>query len=628
MTDLGAAAKLRAAFELSPTILAVSGLESGRFIEVNDAFVRTLGYAREEIVGRSIDELNLWVEPEVRRRGLAGMRVGQPVRNMEARFRTKSGGEVVTIANADLVEVDGQVCVLTALIDITARVRAEQALRESEERFAQAFNANPLPMTITSVPEGRHLAVNDAAVRHGGYAREEMLGRTTVELGMWAAPEERERLMDALRTQGSARDFEMVFTTRSGEPRYLLVSCQIITYGGAPAVLTVALDITERKQFEAVQESRRSEAETLARAKDEFLAMLGHELRNPLATITNALAVLDRMAGGDELRRFTGIIRRQTGHLSRLVDDLLDIARLTSGKIELRLETVDLRDVAVRSLDALREAGRASQHDVAVEGEPVRVEGDPARLEQVTTNLLDNALKYTPPGGRIRVVTGQAHAAAVLRVRDTGVGIAPNLLPLVFDLFVQEPQALDRARGGLGLGLTLVKRLVELHGGSVGVASDGPGLGSEFTIRLPLAEQAARQDGGGGQDSAVTAGRRCVAIVEDHPDARESLSLLLELAGHHVEQFEDAPSVLASLPDLALDVALIDLGLPGMDGYELARAIRGMPATRGLFLVALTGYGQAEDRQKAIDSGFDVHLTKPVDPQTLETLLAGLPAPR
>jgi PAS domain S-box-containing protein len=628
MTDLGAAAKLRAAFELSPTILAVSGLESGRFIEVNDAFVRTFGYAREDIVGRSIDELNLWVEPEVRRRGLAGMRVGQPVRDMEARFRTKSGGEVVAIANADLVEVDGQVCVLTALIDITARVRAVRALRESEERFAQAFNANPLPMTITSVPEGRHLAVNDAAVRHGGYAREEMLGRTTVELGMWSAPEEREQLMEALRMHGSARDFEMVFRTKSWDLRHLLVSCQIITYGGAPAVLTVALDITERKQFETLQEARRAEAETVARAKDEFLAMLGHELRNPLATITNALAVLDRMAGGDELRRFTGIIRRQTGHLSRLVDDLLDIARLTSGKIELRLETVDLRDVAIRSLDALREAGRTAQHDVSIEGESVRVEGDPARLEQVTTNLLDNALKYTPPGGRIRVFTGQANADAVLRVRDTGVGIAPNLLPLVFDLFVQEPQALDRARGGLGLGLTLVKRLVELHGGSVGVASDGPGLGTEFTIRVPLAGQAASQDGGGGQDSAATAGRRRVAIVEDNPDARESLSLLLELAGHHVEQFEDASAALANLANLRLDVALIDLGLPGMDGYELARAIRRMPATRGLFLVALTGYGQSEARQKALDSGFDVHLTKPVDPQTLESLLAGLPTPR
>ncbi len=628
MTDLGAAAKLRAAFELSPTILAVSGLQSGRFIEVNEAFLRTLGYTRDEIVGRRIDELNLWVDPDVRMQGLAGMREGQPVRNMEARFRTKSGGEIVAIANADLVEVDGQTCVLTALMDITARVRAEQALRESEERFAQAFNANPLPMTVTSLPDGRHLAVNDAAVRHSGYTRDEMVGRTTVELGMWVDPQAREQLMAAVRTDGGARDFEMVFRTKSGAVRHLLVSLEIITYGGSPAVLTVALDITERKHFEAMQEARRAEAETLARAKDEFLAMLGHELRNPLATITNALAVMDRIAGGDDLGRFTGIIRRQTVHLTRLVDDLLDIARLTSGKIGLRLETVDLHDIALRSLDALREAGRTSQHDVAVEGESVRVEGDPARLEQITTNLLDNALKYTPSGGRVRVATGRLHGDAVLSVRDTGVGIAPNLLPIVFDLFVQEPQALDRARGGLGLGLTLVKRLVELHGGSVGVASDGPGRGSEFTIRLPLADEPGGQKGGDEGATAVRAGRRRVVIVEDHPDARESLTLLLELAGHQVQGFEDAATALARMADLEVDVALIDVGLPGMDGYDLARAIRGVPARRDLYLVALTGYGQTEDRQRALDAGFDVHLTKPVDPDTLERVLAQLPTPR
>jgi CheY-like chemotaxis protein len=334
------------------------------------------------------------------------------------------------------------------------------------------------------------------------------------------------------------------------------------------------------------------------------------------------------MAGGDDLARFTGIIRRQTVHLTRLVDDLLDVARLTSGKIELRFETVDLRDVAARSLDAMRAAGRTAQHDVRVEGEPVRVQGDPARLEQVVTNLLDNALKYTPAGGQVRLLTGRSHGDAVLRVRDTGDGIAPGLLPLVFDLFVQEPQALDRARGGLGLGLTLVKRLVELHGGSVTVASEGLGRGSEFTVRLPAAEDAGALDRRAAASAAAGAGQRRVLIVEDNADARESLSLLLQLAGHHVETCEDGPSALAALPTLALDVALIDVGLPGMDGYSLARTVRQTAALRDLYLVALTGYGQAEDRQKARDAGFDVHMTKPVDPQALETLLARVPSRR
>jgi CheY-like chemotaxis protein len=213
-------------------------------------------------------------------------------------------------------------------------------------------------------------------------------------------------------------------------------------------------------------------------------------------------------------------------------------------------------------------------------------------------------------------------------VRDTGVGIAPNLLPIVFDLFVQEPQALDRARGGLGLGLTLVKRLVELHGGSVGVASDGPGQGSEFTIRLPLAGGAGGRDGNDGATATVRAGRRRVVIVEDNPDARESLSLLLQLAGHQVQEFEDAAAALAHLADREVDVAIIDVGLPGMDGYELARAVRRVPTTRNQQHVAHTGYWPSEDRQKALDAGFDVHLTKPVDSETLETVLARLPAPR
>jgi len=634
MTDLGAAAKLRAAFELSPTILAVTDLEHGTFVEVNDAFLRATGYAREEVIGRPVPALGLWVDPGQRERGLAGLRAGHPVRGLEARFRTKTGEEIVTIANADIVAVEGRQYVLTALIDITDRVRAEAALRESEQRFAQAFHANPLPMSIVSLRDGRHLDVNEAAVRHSGYTREEMLGRTKPDLGLWVAPDERQRLLERLRAEGRARDFEVTFRAKGGEHRRLLVNSEVITYGGEPAVLSVSLDITERSELEARREARRAEAETLARAKDEFLAMLGHELRNPLGTITNALGALNRLVDDAAVRRLADIIGRQTGHLARLVDDLLDVARVTSGKIELRPERVDLRALAARCLDALVEARRTAEHDVAVQGEAVAVHGDPARLEQVISNLVDNALKYTPPGGRVRVTVGRRGHEAVLSVRDSGAGIRPDLLPRIFDLFVQEPQALDRARGGLGLGLTLVKRLVELHGGSVAAASDGPGRGSEFTVRLPVAAGAAAAASppaaapppAAGPPEPVD-GRRRVLVVEDNADARESLRLLLEMAGHEVETCEDAPGGLARLATFRPDVALIDVGLPGVDGYALARLARDTPHGRRARLVALTGYGQADDRRRALAAGFDVHVTKPVDPARLEALIAALPAP-
>jgi PAS domain S-box-containing protein len=535
---------------------------------------------------------------------------------MECRFRVKSGEERVTVLSADIVMFDGEACILSALTDITDRTRAEAALRESERRFMVAFHANPLPMSITSLRDHRHLEVNEAAVRHSGYPREEMLGHTKPQLGFWVTTEQRERLLRLLHTEGRVRDLEVTFRTRGGEERQLLVNSEVITFEGEPAVLSVSLDITERKLYE---ESLRAANQ----AKDEFLAMLGHELRNPLGTLANAVAVLERLPGDETMRHVVAIIGRQTGHLGRLVDDLLDVARATSGKIELLRRPVELHALAGRCVDALAQAGRTERHAVVLEGAPVYVDGDAARLEQVLNNLLDNALKYTPGSGRVTVTTERVGETAVLRVRDTGQGIRTDLLARVFDLFVQEPQSLDRSRGGLGLGLALVKRLVELHGGSVAVWSAGPGQGSEFTVRMPavpapVGEGAATAAAG---PQPVSARSRRVLVVEDSPDARQSLRLLLELAGHEVETSEDGPGGLAKVQAFRPDVALIDLGLPGMDGYAVAREMRRRPETRGVRLVAVTGYGQAEDRRRALAAGFDLHITKPVDASMLDEML-------
>jgi len=617
MMDSAWAARLQAVFELSPTILTVTGLDDGRIIEVNDAFLLATGFSREEVIGRPVPDIAVWVDPGQREAGLAELRAGRSVRNVEARFRGKNGREIIAVANADVVVIEGRPRVLTALIDITDRVRAEAAMRESERRFAQLFHANPLPMTIVSMRTHRHLDVNEAAVRHSGYSREEMLGRTKPELGFWVAPGQRDDLLQQLFATGHAHDFEVTFRTKTGEARQLLTNSEVITYEGEPAVLSVSVDITERKQLETQREARREEAESLTKAKDEFLAILSHELRNPLGAISNALGVLDRLATTQELRKVVGIVDRQTTRLTRLVDDLLDVARVTSGKIALRLEPVDLLELTERCVRGFRDAGRAREHQLVVEGDSVLVHGDLARLEQVVNNLLDNALKYTSAGGEIRLTTERAGGDAILRVRDTGEGIRSELGVRVFDLFVQEPQALDRSRGGLGLGLALVKQLVELHGGTVAVTSLGHGHGSEFVVQLPAIAARAANEPTGAPPSSAPGRRRRVLIVEDNADAREGLRLLLAYAGHEVETAEDASSGLEKLKSFQPEIALIDIGLPGVDGYALARMARQAAEAQATYLVALTGYGQAEDRQKALAAGFDTHMTKPVDPAKL-----------
>jgi PAS domain S-box-containing protein len=628
-SDLSIEAKLRAAFELSPTILAITTAGEGRLLDVNEAFTRLHGYPRDEVIGRTVSELNLWVDPEQRRQALATIQAGSPVRNLEVRLRTKGGQERVCILNADAVVIDGRRCILTALTDITDRVRAEQALRESEQRFLLAFHANPLPMTITRWSDGVHLEVNDAALRHSGYTREELLGRTKADLGFWATPEQRGAMLAQLERHGGVRDFEATFRRRDGQLRQLLVNSQPMTFGGVRAVLNVSVDITERMALEAENRARRQEAEALAeslrradRAKDEFLAMLGHELRNPLGTIRNAIAVLDASPRGEREQQVLAVVRRQAGQLARLVDDLLDVGRLTSGKVRLQRETVDLHALARRCIEALAQSGRSAAHEVTLGGGPAYTSGDPARLEQVVNNLLDNALKYTPAGGRVTVHTATADDTITLTVRDTGRGIERELLPHVFDLFVQEPRGLDRPGGGLGLGLAVVRQLVELHGGEVAATSPGPAGGSAFTVRLPASAPAPVATERGGPRAPGP--RRRVLVVEDNEDAREMLRMLLEAGGHEVATSADGPDGLAQLQSFRPDVALVDVGLPGLDGYTLARMVRSHPAINTVRLVALTGYGQAEDRARALAAGFDRHVTKPVDPVVLEQLLRGL----
>jgi CheY-like chemotaxis protein/nitrogen-specific signal transduction histidine kinase len=362
------------------------------------------------------------------------------------------------------------------------------------------------------------------------------------------------------------------------------------------------------------------------RTKDEFLAMLSHELRNPLGAISSASAFLQR-AGEAPTQRAAAvaIIGRQVKQMTRLVDDLLDVSRVTSGKISLSRRPVDLAEIVTRALGAMRSAGRLDEHDVREDLSAVWVDADEARIEQVVSNLVGNAVKYTPAGGRITVRTYQRDGDAVLDVEDTGVGLDPDLASRVFDLFVQGVQPLDRQAGGLGIGLTLVRRLVEMHGGQVDVRSDGTGRGSRFSVILPRLPQ---PSGRGVEqphipENAVWSApeHRRVLVIEDNDDARLSLTAALMEYGYEVTAASDGVAGLEAASRTKPEVAIVDIGLGVMDGFEVARRLRSQSDRSVRLLVALSGYGHATARQQAFDSGFDVHLTKPVPPERLVGLI-------
>jgi len=379
----------------------------------------------------------------------------------------------------------------------------------------------------------------------------------------------------------------------------------------------------DRQAEELLQESNQR--------KDEFLAMLAHELRNPLAPIRNAAQILRlHSKGNSKLEWARAVIERQSRHLTRLVDDLLDVSRIVRGQIALEIASVDLRDVVKHALETSRPLlkERKQQLTVAVPDVELRLDADLTRLSQVFANLLINAAKYTPEGGRIWLEAAESSGEALVCVRDTGVGISAALLPYVFDLFTQGTRTPDRAQGGLGIGLTLVKKIVEMHGGSVAARSPGPGLGSEFSVYLPL-RQATVIITRVPEEHAVSklAARHVrVLVVDDNVDAAESIAMLISLAGHEVRSVHDAQDALDAAQSFQPHLVLLDIGLPGMDGYEVARRLRSQQALEGLRLVAVTGYGQQSDRERVLEAGFDQHLVKPVEPEALQSLL-GLMAP-
>lgn len=360
------------------------------------------------------------------------------------------------------------------------------------------------------------------------------------------------------------------------------------------------------------------------RRKDEFLATLAHELRNPLAPIRTGLHILRTGGTSEQNTRVREMMERQLVHLVRMVDDLLDISRVTLGKVTLKRERVDFRTVLHSALETTRPLIEAGAHELAVRlpQDPFPLDVDPTRLAQILANLLNNAAKYTPRGGRIQLSAAAEQDQLVVRVTDTGVGIPADMLPRVFDLFTQVGRSIEHSQGGLGLGLTLVRRLVEMHGGSIDAQSPGVGLGSTFTLRLPLAPSSPESASDADDGKADSAPILRILVVDDNEDAAESLAMLLSLSGHQMRIAHSGEAALIAVREFEPDVAFIDIGLPGLNGYEVARRLRADPDTRTtLRLIALTGWGTDEDRKRAYAAGFDFHLVKPADLDGITAIL-------
>ena len=368
-----------------------------------------------------------------------------------------------------------------------------------------------------------------------------------------------------------------------------------------------------------------AQREQAVKLRDEFLAMLAHELRNPLAPMSNALHIL-RLSKTEDTNALKSIeiLERQVGHVVRMVDDLMDVARLERGKVALKPARVDLNAVVSSALESGLLTAQQRGHHVSVRfgADALPVDGDAVRLEQIVCNLVNNAAKFTPRPGEIRVSTSIQAAFALLSVEDDGVGFQPGAAERLFDPFLQVNPTFERSAGGLGLGLTIVRRLAELHGGSVQASSAGPDKGSRFVVRIPLAEGKIETAAQAERSAPPRTRRRRIVVIEDNPDIRETLRMLLDLWGHEVAMASDGRSGVARVIEDRPDVALIDVGLPGMNGYEVARAIRGSPAANGTRLIAVTGYGQPSDRELALQAGFDMHVLKPISPSVLERLLA------
>jgi PAS domain S-box-containing protein len=598
----------------------------GRYVYANEAAEKAFRTTIARLYGRTDDQV---FPPET---------AAQFRRNDRQALQSTTGVKVIeTLEQADgvvhhsvvskfpIAGPDGKKALIGGIaIDITDLKRAEDALKQSEVQFRTLADSIP-QLAWMARPDGAIFWYNRRWYDYTGATPE------TMEGWGWQSvldPELLPRVLARYRTAiAGGQPWEDTFPIRrhDGAMRWHLSRALPVhdEHGTVVRWFGTNTDITDRMEMEAALK----EAD---RRKDEFLATLAHELRNPLAPIRNALYLMAHPPqNGQSFETERAMAERQVVHLARLVDDLMDIARISRGKIELRKEPVDLKKLVGRAVDSVRSMLEERGHALTVRlpDDPVTLEADPTRLEQVLGNLLNNAAKYTEPGGRIELTAGREGREVVVSVRDSGIGIAPAMVHRIFEMFVQAVPQSGRSQGGLGIGLNLVKTLVEMHGGTIEARSAGIGHGSEFILRLPAlaanTEQPTAPDSPAHAASPAALASRRVLVVDDNVDAARSLARLLSrIYGQQVRTAHDGFSALEEASSFLPEIVLLDIGMPGMDGYELARRLRARPESESALLVALTGWGQESDREKSLAAGINVHMVKPVDPDELRRLLA------
>ena len=673
------------AFRASPNPVAITTLAEARYVDANDSFLRMLGFTREEVIGRTAVELGFWASAEERERGAAEMRAGRPPRDAEFRFPTKSGEVRDLLVSSEVVRIGDEDCALTVMSDITDRKRREEGQRFLAEAGRLISSSLDYEATLAAVARMAVPVLADWCavdlVGDGGALERLAVAHVDEAKVEWARgvherfppdPSEPQGIYNVLRTGRSelyahitdemlaagARDEEHLRALRELRPASVMLvplaargrTLGVLTFVSAESGrrfgagdLTLAESLSQQAAYAIDNARLYAQAVGANRIKDEFLATLSHELRTPLTAILGWAHMLEWGSLDEETaRRAVETIRRNAEGQKQIVEDVLDASRIVAGKLRIEPEEVGLLDVVREALDAVRPAAAAKQIEVTCnfDAQVGTIVGDPHRLRQVVWNLLSNAVKFTDRGGRVKVEAGRSLSSVRLTVSDTGQGIAPDFLPYVFERFRQADGSTTRRHGGLGLGLSIVRHLVEAHGGSVHAYSAGLGQGASFTVELPL-PSAAPHSPPGGTAEGQTAGEGAprgeappplfgvrVLLVEDDPDTLELVTLLLKRNGAEVSTADSAESALEVLSRARPDVIVSDIGMPDVDGYELMRRVRALgPEAGGTTpALALTAYASDADRLRAARAGFQQHLAKPVDPDALVAAILGLAA--
>jgi PAS domain S-box-containing protein len=606
---------------------------------MNPAAEAMFGWTFEELKGRRMHDLTHYKHPDgtpfaiEECSGFQVLHKGVVLRDHEDVFIRKAGSFFpVVYSSSPLRSGEKTVGLVVVFRDITERKHAEQAMADARA-YAQSIVDTVREPLLVLDGELRVKSASRSFYRTFGVTREETENRPIYDLGdrQWDIADLRNRLAEILPRNTTLSDYEVAQTFPGIGHRVMLLSARRLYREGnhTGLILLTIEDVTIEKEAEKRAYQLMIQLKDADRRKDEFLAILAHELRGPLAPLGNMLEIMRRADCNDDLlQQARNTMEKQLGQLVRLVDDLIDVSRITRNKIELRKELVELASVIHQSVESCRPLAEIANHQLSVTlpPEPVYLHADPVRLAQVFGNILNNACKYTEPGGKFWLAAERQGSDVVVTVKDNGMGIPADKLGSVFEMFTQVERTLERSAGGLGIGLTLTKRLVEMHDGTVTAHSEGPGRGSEFVVRLPvLAEKLT--DATPEPTAKPTALPRRILVVDDNPDSASSLAMLLQITGNETHTAHDGLKAVEAAEKHRPDVILLDIGLPKLNGYDACRRIREEPWGKNMVLVALTGWGQEEDRRKSIAAGFDGHLVKPVDYATLMKLLAELSDP-